>query len=302
MRRWIKYRLNYETGFSTQQKGNPICYTAQDFEGYADGSYSSKEDFFRDNIYNYSALLSKSDRFIKEYLQKNNTDINRYMKYDKTLKNYIQKNKKILSIGSGKCINELLLIERGYDIICSDIKQYINDEILKLFPDLKFMVLDIRSSSIPQKYDYIISLSVFYLFDDKELISIFGNIGKMLNKGGKLIVDFGGGEENFITFIIDEFLCKYEIKARFLIKRFKGESFNITKKGSGFRRTNKEIIFLAEECGFKCLDITTADYDTEIVRSILLTKMANWGGPLRKVIHKIGKYVPYIRMFVFELT
>ena len=138
MRRWIKYRLNYETDFSTQQKDNPIDYTAQDVEGYADGSYSSKEDFFRANFYNYSALLSKSDRFIKEYLQKNNTDINRHMKYDKTLKIYMQKNKKILSIGSGKCINELLLIDRGYDIICSDTKRYFNDEILKLFPDLKF--------------------------------------------------------------------------------------------------------------------------------------------------------------------
>ena len=100
----------------------------------------------------------------------------------------MQKDKKILSIGSGKAVNELLLLNDGYDIICSDIKRYYNDEILRPFPHLKFIDLNILSPVIYQQYDYIIALGVFFLFDNNELNSIFRNISKMLNRGGKMIL------------------------------------------------------------------------------------------------------------------
>lgn len=305
MRRWTRYRISYaDNGNDIVQPENSgsVDYTIQDFDGYALEKYSNREDFFRINFYSYSDCLAKYDRVLKEYLQKNKKDINRLVKYDKILRQYLQKDKKILSIGSGKAVNELLLLEDGYDIICSDIKRYYNDEILRLFPHLKFIDLNILSPVIYQQYDYIIALGVFFLFDNNELTSIFRNISKMLNRGGKMIFDFGGAKDNFITFIIDEFLAKYEMMVRFLIKRLKGERCTIIKKFNGYRRTDKEIISMVEKNGFKFLNLITSDCDTEITRSFCLSEMANLGGLFKRIVYKIGSSSPYIRIFIFEVN
>ena len=47
---------------------------------------------------------------------------NRYKSYNIIIKKFLSKKNQILSIGSGRCISELILLNDGYNIICSDME------------------------------------------------------------------------------------------------------------------------------------------------------------------------------------
>lgn len=102
MRKWNKYILNYESVLSFLQKDVTYCDHKNTMGGYnAENGYGNKEEFFR--VYFYSQLRFK---YYHDYLKEN-----------------LKKSEKVLSIGSGRCINELLLAEEGFDITCSDLDQ-----------------------------------------------------------------------------------------------------------------------------------------------------------------------------------
>jgi hypothetical protein len=72
---------------------------AKQMGGYGvDDSYQSKESFFH------------------KYFQ------DRYVDWDNYLRRNLHKDDEVLSIASGRCINELRLLNDGYSISCSDLK------------------------------------------------------------------------------------------------------------------------------------------------------------------------------------
>lgn len=57
--------------------------------------------------------------------------------YDTFIRKRVKKSEEILSIGSGRCANELMLMEDGYDLVCSDLESpYFIQAALELFPEI----------------------------------------------------------------------------------------------------------------------------------------------------------------------
>jgi len=274
MRRWYKYILNYESNQKFFPKDETYNDHRESMGGYkSDRGYSSKEEFFR--VYFYDAHP-------------------RIKYYHDYLKQHLKKEEKTLSIGSGRCVNELLLMEDGCDIICSDLAQPCKQETLGIFPKLRFVKHDIISSLFEYKFDCIISLSLFYLFDEKYILNVFKNVAESLKSGGKFIFDIGGAEDNLCSYIIDEFICKYGTRLKKLVQNNIRQKKCVTaKKHHGYRSKNEEIISIAKMAGFTLCDIKCSDYITEISRNSLLSKLP------KRIINIIGRPVPYVRMFNF---
>ena len=71
----------------------------------------------------------------------------RFKEYDKFLKNNLKKD--IISIASGRCINELALKNNGFDIDCSDLgvpESYKKSK--KLFGNFKYMKFNILKDKL----------------------------------------------------------------------------------------------------------------------------------------------------------
>ncbi len=280
MKKWYKYILNYENSQKFLSRDETYDDHRKSMHGYkSDRGYGNKDEFFKVYFYNIYNNLANS----------------RFRHYHSYLKNRLEKGKEILSIGSGRCVNELLLIENGYNIICSDLEQTCMKETMRIFPRLRFVKYDVRKSPFGQKFDSIISLSIFYLFDEQELLRVFKNIAGSLKLCGKFIFDPGGAENSFLTYLIDEIVCKIESRPRWIVKSIieKRRSV-IAKKHQGYRSKDKEIILLAEKAGFRLDNLKSSNYTVEIGRSVLLSRLLP-----HTVIKRIGKLVPHVRMFSF---
>ncbi len=68
------------------------------------GGYSSDESYL------------EKDTFFQRHF------VRRYAIYDEYLRRHLDKSEEILSIASGRCVNELRLIDDGYSVSCSDIQ------------------------------------------------------------------------------------------------------------------------------------------------------------------------------------
>ena len=76
---------------------------------------------------------------------------------------------KILSVASGRCINELQFIDQDYDITCSDLDIPASYELAKkTFKEYKFEVLNILQSHTNEKYNCVLSLGLVYAFSANE--------------------------------------------------------------------------------------------------------------------------------------
>ena len=242
--------------------------------GYSlNNGYNSKEDFFRTHFYNGHPRLKPYHDYLKQNLKKG---------------------EEILSIGSGRCVNELLLIEEGFNITCSDLEQPCREETLRLFPELRFVRYDVTSLPFGRRFDCIISLSVLCLFDENALLRIFKNIAESLKPGGRFIVDIGGAVDNFITRINDEAVCRLEVELICMIQRLRQRRCVVTRRHGGYRTKNDEIISIAEKAGLTLHNLKCSDYLTEIgKRSILLGRLP------KRFINAIGAHIPYVRIFTF---
>ena len=83
--------------------------------------------------------------------------------------NFLNKNldkEKIISIASGRCINELVLINQGFDIDCSDLGIPKVIIFQKIFKEFNFFKIDILNQHFHKKYQtalfyYVFSLEFF---------------------------------------------------------------------------------------------------------------------------------------------
>lgn len=275
MKKWHKYFLSYEN----EKKFLPRDETFDDHKASmhwndSDKGYGSKEEFFK--IYFYGA--HPRHRFYHDYLTRK-----------------LKKEDEVLSVGSGRCVNELLLMEEGFNITCSDLDRVCQKPAENIFPHMKFFKYDAARGSCEHKFDCVISLSVFYLFDKDELLRVFAHIADSLKAGGTFIFDPGGAENNLLTKMIDDFICPSEPNlVRIARKVIKGKKSFVTKKHQGYRTTNGEIITIAGKAGFQLRDMECGDYMTELRRSIFFQKLPD------SIVGLLGRTAPYVRMFNFK--
>jgi SAM-dependent methyltransferase len=284
MRPWHKYS-RYMGGQGSRRisiDSDPEAHSAT-MGGYqSDLAYESSDTFFQKYFFGYQ--------------------LGRLEYYDIFLRKYLDPGHEILSLASGRCANELHLMGLGYRITCSDLDVPPIVAVTKeLFPKFEYFPLNILQRPAPKQYDSIICLSLIYLFDDNDLAHFFENVSKSLKPGGSLILDSAGAPDNIIGYLFDEFWLKYEELFRLHASNMlRGTKCGLSIKHHGFKRTDEEIIMAAQFARFTCTVTETFAFLVEFLRSPALSNLINRWPRFKGMMTRLGKHIPYIRMFVFR--
>ena len=100
MRNWHKFFLlkNSKIDMNLERDQNYFDHE-RSMGGYSENDYYKNKELFSEKYFN-----------------------NRYKFYNIFIKGNLFKKDKILSVGSGRCISELFLLNDGYNITCSDME------------------------------------------------------------------------------------------------------------------------------------------------------------------------------------
>tara|TARA_Y100000590_G_scaffold470639_1_gene667273 strand:- start:11904 stop:12764 length:861 start_codon:yes stop_codon:yes gene_type:complete len=281
MRKWYKYLLVYGG------KKDKIAKKHQDFSDYevAMGGYGTNEYYSDQNNFNIKYLLGRF-KYNHEYLNR-----------------HLNQNMKILSIASGRCINELQFIFKKYNITCSDLdvpKSYVDAR--KIFGEFDYKKLNILNTSLTENYNCIIALGLVYAFSEEDYKNFFNNVNRSLNLDGELILDSSSSENNFITFLFDRVYLKYETFFISKILNFLGKTNSVVTRHHGYKFKNNEIIKMAQKHGFSLINKESKDNLTEISRSKIAEKLMNKIPFTKYFFCTIGATMPYLRYFKFKKT
>ena len=281
MKKWKKIIFNKSNKITKVNKLKNFIDFAED-----SGSYSSNQ-YYENKFF-----------FFKFYLN------GRYLIWDKYLKSNLNPKDKTLSIASGRGINELALISDNFDIICSDLEiPECYPASKNLFKNLNYIKFDVLKDKMNEEINSIFSLSTFFIFSDSELKKIFDNINKILKKDGTLIVDFGGAEDNLISFFFHDIYLVIEAYLVYYLSKILNKKIGLKFDNNfGYRIKNHEIVEFANKFGFELIELNECDYLSELQRSILIRKVIKYFPSSRKFFAFLGKKVPYIRMFKFKKT
>lgn len=284
MKKWYKYLPNYESRESAYQSPDEgFAEHAKAMGGYSeDDSYKSRKDFF-DNYYfgfQYGRLECYND-FIRKNLKKDHI---------------------IFSLASGRCANELFLMQDGYRVVCSDLKIIDSYERTKdLFPDFSFIEFDALRDEPVDTYDAVLVLSLIYLFDERQFDVFLNKVNKLLKKGGYLILDSAGPSDCGLVNFYHDIYLKYETKLYVMLKSIMHRrTYGIIKKHFGFRRTDDDILKGAQGSGFEIVNKKNYDILSELRRSFIFNRLIRIGSPVEKIFKPLSRRAPYIRMFCFQ--
>lgn len=282
MRFWYKYYLD---SASSGVRRLPID---QSYEDHVKGM----------GDYNADEAYASAASFFEKYLPRTG---GKHDCFDKFLRKRLKKGERILSVASGRAATELSLSESGYDITCSDLElPDAYDATRKLFPGIRYIKADILHTPLSEKYDAIAALGLIYLFDKDELKLFFERVAMGLSATGHLLLDSAGSPDNLLSFMVHDVILRVETEILRWFKFFKtGKMPGLVIKHHGYRRTDEEIIRTAESCGFRLVHQENYCYLSEFERSRFLNKLIRAHPFFKHMLAKIGRGVPYIRMFDF---
>lgn len=284
MRKWYKFSLDAgRQGKIFIPMDNTYDEHKRAMGGYsADNAYRSEPEFFNKYFFNYQ--------------------LHRLEYYDRFLRKHLKKEDKVLSVASGRCANELYLLQGGHRITCSDLDTFDAIQATKaLFPEFEYIKLNILTGASDKKYDAILCLSLIYLFDESDLLRFFKNVSDSLNKNGYLILDSAGPCDNLLSYMIHDLLLKYEtILVRFVKFFLTGKLNGIIRQHFGYRRTDKEIIESAKKFGLELVCQENYAFLSEFKRSRIFNLIIKENSIMEKIFSVIGRNIPYIRMFKFK--
>ena len=279
MRPWYKFTVSDGANESIYQ---PISESFGDHErdigGYGEtDAYETKQSYF-ERYYFGNRRIENYDLFIQKTLTEGQNT---------------------LSLGSGRCANELMLQERGYRVTCSDLGQpRALQATRRIFPQLEHVQLDILAECPPKRYDAILCLSVIYLFDDDQLDRFFKNVREGLVGGGSLIFDAPGSPDTLPAWFLHDILLKFEAQTFRLLRTIKRRRDpGLIRKHHGYRRTDTEILEIATANRFHLICQENYDFLTEFERSYVLRRLMNRSFRIRGMFERIGRSFPYARMY-----
>lgn len=282
MKSWYKYIATADLDAAVVQ---PISSTFEEHEndlgGFeANDHYVSKEAFFQ-TYFHGSRRACNYDRFIAKH---------------------VTKDQAILSLASGRSANEMMLMDRGFNVTCSDLALPESYPLAKLmFPQMEQWELDILARPSEMRFDVVLCLSLIYLFDDQQLASFFANVRSSLKESGYLILDSSGPPDHYLAHWINEVYLKYEAKVvRFFRRRKYAKPYIIIKKHHGYRRSDRDIVDAALDCGLALTAQENYDFTHEFERSRVLGRMFDVLPFLRAVFGLLGRPMPYTRMFKLQ--
>ena len=279
MRRLYKFHVaEYGDRSTYQAVGSNFEEHAKNMGGYeATDAYVTKEAFFERYFFGYQRIKS----------------------YDYFIQKNLNPDQEVLSIGSGRCANELKLMEEGYRVTCSELgipEAY--KATRKLFPKFDSIQLDILSGPSQKKYGAILSLSVVFLFDPDNLHRFFSNAHASLLPGGSLIIDVSGAPDNLLALLLRDVYLKYEAKGIQWFKTMtKRKRHMVATEHNGYRWNASEFLEIAGSCGFELVYREDYEFLHEFQRSYVLRQIMNRIPISKGAFGLLGKHIPYERMF-----
>jgi SAM-dependent methyltransferase len=277
MRRWVKHRV-FE-----RDVAHPRLDHFSLMGGYLPGpEYESRQSFF-------STHLDAHDRLV---------ECERY------IAPRIRKQDRILSVASGRCAVELRLQKMiGCSIVCSDLDEPPCLEATKeLFPELEFRTLDVLRELPSDNFDAVISIGLIYNFDDQQLSDFFDFVAKVLNPGGRLLLDFAGSADNAASLAFHDVYLPLEARLAATALSLKHRRpFGVAHDVHGYRRTNDDVQRIAQCCGFAMSEYSEGDYITDFQRSLILQRLLRRSSAVRRGLSVAGRLIPYVRIATFSL-
>lgn len=284
MRKWHKYFIDESIrGLIRKKIDRSYEEISAGTGGYSPcGSYINKEAFFDKYYYGQ--------------------DYGRLMYYNAFLTKHLGKGDSVLSIASGRCVNELFLLDHGYKITCSDLEGLpAFDKIRDLFPDFEYTGLNILESAAAGKFDAVMCLSLIYLFDADELDRFFKNVSASLRMNGTFILDSAGSPDNLFSRFIHDFVLKYEAGSICFFRNvFRNKRSGLVVKHHGYFRTDQDIVKSADKFGLALRSQENYGGLIDFRRSILFNRLVRDGSRTERLFKTLGRAIPYIRMFKFE--
>ncbi|MGF1670075.1 MAG: class I SAM-dependent methyltransferase [Balneolaceae bacterium] len=130
----------------------------------------------------------------------------------------------ILDLGCGRGRHSLTLAERGYNVTGLDLSEMAIRKAKEKAADrdldnVRFLVRDMRNP-LSERFDAVLNLftSFGYFIDDNENALVFDSVEKMLQKRGRLLIDFMNSEKVRATLVPEETGSYREIQ--YSIKRW----------------------------------------------------------------------------------
>ena len=243
MKKWNKIVIDRSNKIVKENKPKNFRDFAEELGGYNSNQYYGSRNFF-----------------FEFYLN------GRYLIWDNYLKKNLMSKSKILAVASGRGINELSLISKNFDITCSDIEiPACYEASKKLFGHFDYIKFNILTDEINKEFDSIYSVSAFYIFSYLELQKVFNNIAKIIKKDGILILDFGGAEDNLISYFFHNVYLITEAYLIYYLSKFFNKKIGFKFDNNfGYRWKNEEIINIAGKFGFKFINLNKCDFLTEL--------------------------------------
>ena len=269
----------------------------KEIDGASYYKFSKQMNFYKADKNAYLSIES----FFKKYL------IDRYIAYRdfilQSLPISILKNGRILSIASGRGINELdLIYNHNAQILLTDLEIPNCLPIQKkLFGEFEYKKLDILKTLNDYEegsFDAIISVSLIYAFDEKELNIFFKNISYLLKKDGVFILDSSGSPDNFLAYFIHNIYLPIECGIVFGISKiFNLKRSYVIDKNYGYRRNDKEILDVSK--AHKLMLVNQKNYmeTVDFERSLVVLKLLEIFPNFKNFLKILGAHVPYTRMF-----
>lgn len=286
MRPWYKYGVDFErSGRTRLGMDETFADHEKSMAGYGDDdAYESKEAFF--------------NRFLHGF------QFGRLENYCDFLKNRISPERSVYSIGSGRAAVEMFLSDQGFDVTCSELERPACHAMTeKLFPGFRFAKHDILTGPAAERYDVLLCFSLIYLFDSSQLTRLCQNVAASLNPGGVFILDSAGAPDNRLAAFLHEGLLRWETIGKCWLHRLSGNPAELVEKHFGFRHSDTEIVESARRSGFALRARKDYAFLSDFRRSAILYRIINPDplSPTGRFFSKLGRRVPYTRMFEFQL-
>jgi SAM-dependent methyltransferase len=230
----------------------------------------------------------------------------RLQHYDAFLRDHLPKEARTLSIASGRCANELRLASDGYDITCSDLEAVCPAETRALFPAYRFIAWNALSDPLPAgDYDAAISLSFMYLLEPDALDRFFARVGTLLTRGGLFILDAAGAPDHPLANAIHDVAVPFEARlscaaANVRALLTKRARCVVRLKHHGYRYRDDELVAAAARHGFTVGARAHMDFENEWTRLYVYRRAIRPIAPLRSAMCRLGRAIPYVRMFAFR--
>ena len=263
----------------------------------------SYEKFKRNNWNNqlkFSFQKDDSYKTKKKFFKKFYT--NEYKTFVEFIVKNVNKKKTILSIGSGRGIGELKLIDKGYNITLSDINYPSGlKDLKKNFKKFNYIKYDLFRHPIKKKYDYVICCNLIYAFDKKKLSLFFKRSKLLLKKNGSLILSPGGSLLNFYKIIYDLIYLPLENFLAYIYLRLKNKRCAIKNFHHGYVYSYNEILQIAKKNNFYLeKKIFKDDNLTELNRSKIIPYLISKSIIFKRIFLFFGNKVKFLNFFSFR--